>query len=173
MRALAEELGVSRGAPYRHYPERDQLLADIVSLGFKRLDEFAARESDQPAAPRERLAGAARQFLHFVEEHPQLFRLMYDSGLLQRAEAFPKLAQAQNSVYARIVALYAAAAGHSALDDGRLQANVIAFWATIFGYAKIRQAALLQPYMMGQLSDREIEEQVIQTAIGANLATSQ
>lgn len=173
LRALAEELGVSRGAPYRHYPERDQLLADIASLGFKRLDEFAAKESDQPVAPRERLAGAARQFLHFVEEHPQLFGLMYDSGLLQRADAFPELAQAQSSVYARIVVLYAEAAGHSTSCDGRLQANVIAFWATIFGYAKLKQAALLQPYMMGQLSDLEIEEQVIRTAIGANLVPSQ
>lgn len=171
LRALAETLGVSRGAPYRHFPERDQLLAEIVSLGFKRLDEFAAMQSDQPATPRERLAGAARQFLHFTQEHPQLFRLMYDAGFLQRADAYPELAQAQSSVYARIVALYGATAGHPDPGNGALQARVIAFWSTIFGYAKIKQALLLQPYMTGLVSDLEIEEQVIRTAIGDSIVS--
>jgi hypothetical protein len=50
-----------------------------------------------------------------------------------------------------------------------VQARVIAFWSTIFGYAKIRQASLLQPYMMSDMSAREIEREVIRTAIGSDL----
>jgi AcrR family transcriptional regulator len=169
LRAMAEELGVSRGAPYRHFPERDQLLAEIASVGFKRLDDYAADESAHPVSPVEQLAGAARRFLHFVDQHPQLFRLMYDSGLLQRADAFPKLAAAQREVYGKIVALYAAASGQPDRADNGLQARVIAFWSAIFGYAKLRQASLLQPYMMGALSAAEIESQVIRTAIGPDI----
>jgi AcrR family transcriptional regulator len=169
LRAMAEQLGVSRGAPYRHFPERDQLLAEIASVGFKRLDDYAADESARPAGPVEQLADAARRFLHFVDHHPQLFRLMYDSGLLQRADAFPQLAAAQREVYGKIVALYAAASGQQDQADSGLQARVIAFWSAIFGYAKLRQASLLQPYMMGALSAAEIESQVIRTAIGPDI----
>jgi AcrR family transcriptional regulator len=164
LRALAEELGVSRGAPYRHFPERDHLLAEVASVGFERLDAFARDESA-------RMAGAARQFLGFVREHPQLFRLMYESGLFQRADAFPHLAAAQRGVYERIHALFAETlAGMPGIDGDGVKARVIAFWSTLFGYATISQAALLQPYMVGGLSAGEIEAQIIRTAIGPELA---
>ena len=82
LRALAEEIGVSRGAPYRHFPERDQLLAEVASIGFERLDAHARDESARGADPAARVVGAAQQFLGFVRAHPQLFRLMYESGLV-------------------------------------------------------------------------------------------
>ena len=113
LRALAEEIGVSRGAPYRHFPERDHLLAEVASVGFERLDAQASDESVRNADPAVRVVGAAQQFLGFVREHPQLFRLMYESGLFQRAEAFPHLALAQRAVYERIFALFAEALARS------------------------------------------------------------
>ncbi|MHA4871751.1 TetR/AcrR family transcriptional regulator [Duganella sp. PWIR1] len=167
LRGLAEQLGVSRGAPYRHYPERDKLLAELAEVGFNRLNEFAQQTSAKARDPVASLVGAAQQFLQFVDEHPQLFRLMYESGLLQRIDDFPSLAQAQSSVYERIAAMYAAAAG---AKNKNVQARVIAFWSTIFGYAKIRQSSLLQPYMTRDLSAKEIEKEVIRAAIGPDLA---
>lgn len=131
LRALAEELGVSRGAPGR-------------------------------------LVAAARRFLGFADAHPQLFRLMYDSGLTQRADAFPALAAAQKGAYDTVFALFcaAAAAQDNASTGGDLRARMIAFWSTIFGYAKIRQAALLQTYMLDDLSAAEVTGAVISTATG-------
>jgi hypothetical protein len=38
---------------------------------------------------------------------------------------------------------------------------VIAFWSAIFGYAKLRQASLLQPYMMGALSAAAIGPDIV------------
>lgn len=172
LRALAEALGVSRGAPYRHFPERDYLLAELAAVGFQRLDSFAADIALQSSDPVGRLVNAARQFLQFVDEHPQLFRLMYESGLLQRANSFPHLAQAQREVYEKIFALYSAAAVTLPdLDEKGIRARVIAFWSTIFGYAKLRQATLLQPYMTGDLSAPSIVTLVIQTAIGLDIAS--
>jgi AcrR family transcriptional regulator len=48
---LAEQLGVSRGAPYRHYPERDQLLAELAEVGFNRLNEFAQQTAAKARDP--------------------------------------------------------------------------------------------------------------------------
>jgi AcrR family transcriptional regulator len=173
LRAIAEELGVSRGAPYRHFPERDHLLAEVASVGFERLDAFAQDESVRNADRAARVIGAAQQFLGFVRAHPQLFRLMYESGLFQRADAFPHLAAAQRGVYERIHALFAEAlAGVPGLDGDGVKARVIAFWSTLFGYATISQAALLQPYMVGGLSADEIEVQIIRTALGPELAAA-
>jgi AcrR family transcriptional regulator len=171
LRALAEEIGVSRGAPYRHFPERDHLLAEVASVGFERLDAYAQDESVRDVDRVARVVGAAQQFLDFVRAHPQLFRLMYESGLFQRAETFPHLAIAQRTVYERIFALFAEALdGTPGVDGDGVKARVIAFWSTLFGYATIRQAALLQPYMVGGLSPEEIEVQIIRTALGPELA---
>lgn len=176
LRALAEELGVSRGAPYRHFPERDQLLAEVAARGFARLDALGEQVAAQPLGAPGRLVAAAQRFLDFVDAHPQLFRLMYDSGLTQRADAFPALAAAQKSTYDRIFALYCAAAAarpdvHTSLRAGGvragdLRAGMIAFWSAIFGYAKIRQAALLQTYMLDDLSAAEVTGAVISAATG-------
>jgi AcrR family transcriptional regulator len=169
LRALAEELGVSRGAPYRHFPERDQLLAEIASIGFERLAAITADAPTQPLAPPAMLLRAGQGFLQFVEEQPQMFRLIYESGLMQRADTFPHLAAMQSDVYQMIFSLYAAAAAGLDLTHKQLQARMIAFWSTIFGYAKIRQAALLQPYMKDELAEPEIMAQVIRTAIGPDI----
>jgi hypothetical protein len=62
-----------------------------------------------------------------------------------------------------------ALSGMPGLDGDRVKAWVIAFWSTLFGYATISQAALLQPYTVGGLSADEIEVQIIRTAIGPEL----
>src|ERR1700678_4347619 len=37
LRDLAQSLGVSRAAPYRHFPDRDALLATVAARGFEDL----------------------------------------------------------------------------------------------------------------------------------------
>lgn len=171
LRALAEELGVSRGAPYRHFPERDHLLAEVAACGFERLDVLDQQAAAGQADAGGLLVAAAQRFLAFVDAHPQLFRLMYDAGLVQRADAFPALAAAQKGTYDRIYALYCAAmAVRPTARHGDLRAGMIAFWSTIFGYAKIRQAALLQAYMLDDLSAEDVTAAVIRTATGLDLA---
>jgi len=122
-----------------------------------------------------RLRSATKRYAHkSLASHAiaSCIRQIYDSGLLQRVDAFPHLAEAQTGVYERIVALYAAAAGMAGLDATEVKARVIAFWATIFGYAKLRQVELLQPYMTDGLPSASIEFQLIRTAIGPDIIAS-
>lgn len=171
LRALAEELGVTRGAPYRHFPERDQLLAEVASLGFERAHALLGVEVEKAADPVEQLFRSGRLFLRFAGENPQLFRLMYDSGLLQRVDDFPHLAQVQRETYDAVYRLYAQAAGKTdAAKDKAMQARVVAFWATLFGYAKLLQADTLQPYMKGRIAAQELEDEVLRTAVGPEIS---
>ena len=87
LRDLARRAGVSHNAPYRHFPDREALLAALAADGFRRLGEA--------------LAGASRRemgeaYVRFALEHPQLFRLMFGGhlsfsrhGALERAAASP------------------------------------------------------------------------------------
>ena len=68
LREVARRAGVSHNAPYRHFPDRDSLLAALVEEGFQMFaDELARR-------PRREMGEA---YVEFALAHPQRFRLMF------------------------------------------------------------------------------------------------
>ena len=79
LREAARQAGVSHNAPYRHFPDRDALLAALAAEGFSWLSkgfENAARER-----------GLA--YVRFALKHPQRFRLMF-GGVVPIA-SYPEL----------------------------------------------------------------------------------
>lgn len=71
VREAARRAGVSHSAPYRHFADREALLAALVAEGFEQLN--AALES---RAGRE----LGEAYVAFALEHPQRFRLMFSAG---------------------------------------------------------------------------------------------
>lgn len=72
LRELARRAGVSHSAPYRHFADREALLAALAAEGFALLGEALARSSG-------RQMGEA--YVDFALEHPQRFRLMFGGHL--------------------------------------------------------------------------------------------
>jgi AcrR family transcriptional regulator len=75
MRRMADELGVSATALYRHYQGKDELLDAVADRGFEKLaaDFQSARKK---RTPRARLNGILEAFLSFALKRPALFDLM-------------------------------------------------------------------------------------------------
>jgi AcrR family transcriptional regulator len=68
MREVARRAGVSHNAPYRHFPDRESLLAALAAEGFEQLgDALQSR-------PRREMGGA---YVEFALAHPERFRLMF------------------------------------------------------------------------------------------------
>lgn len=80
LREVARRLGVSHQAPYRHYPSRDHLLAEIVDRCFRSFDAYLARSgtSDDPVADFERMG---RLYLEYADRFPLEYRLMFGAKL--------------------------------------------------------------------------------------------
>lgn len=81
LRALAHATGVSAGAPYRHFADRDSLLMALVETGFDQLLVAYRQARDGGVAPASRLEQACRAYIAFAVRSPQLFRLMFMSPL--------------------------------------------------------------------------------------------
>ena len=78
----ARHAGVSPAAPYRHFRDRDALMADVARRGFERFEQRLAAAWDDgrpnPAAAFHRLGKA---YLAFARGEPAYFSAMFESGL--------------------------------------------------------------------------------------------
>lgn len=78
----ARSAGVSPAAPYRHFRDRDELLASIAERGFNQFEAMlnAAWDDGRPDTPTafERLG---RAYLQFARDEPASYSAMFESGL--------------------------------------------------------------------------------------------
>ena len=78
----ARAAGVSPAAPYRHFRDRDALMADVATRGFEALAAalIAARDRGRPVplAALHQLGGA---YLAFARDHSATYTAMFESGL--------------------------------------------------------------------------------------------
>jgi AcrR family transcriptional regulator len=72
LRAVARRAGVSHNAPYRHFPEREALLAALAAEGFEWLGA-----AQRKAAEAGGLRAMGEAYVEFALAHPQRFRLMF------------------------------------------------------------------------------------------------
>lgn len=94
----ARAAGVSPAAPYRHFRDRDQLLAGVARQGFERLAEGLQAAWDDgrpdPVTALERLGAA---YLGFARAEPASYAAMFEAGLAQ--DDHPELAQAADRAF--------------------------------------------------------------------------
>ncbi len=74
LRSLAEAAGVSKTAPYRHFPDREAFLAALADEGYRLLYIELERLAAQDA--RETVASMGKAYLDFARARPEVYRLM-------------------------------------------------------------------------------------------------
>ncbi|OYU49561.1 MAG: TetR family transcriptional regulator [Rhizobiales bacterium PAR1] len=108
----ARAAGVSPAAPYRHFKDREQLMADIARRGFEAFAASlrAAWDHGKPS-PRSALVRTGRAYLDFARREPAAYSAMFESGAavhddpeLRKAgeEAFTVLREACERVIATL-----------------------------------------------------------------------
>lgn len=81
LRALARRAGVSQTAPYRHFEDKDALIAVLKTEGLRKLGEgmWALRET--VSDPLERLQKIGMKYVQFAEDYPAHFKVMFEYDL--------------------------------------------------------------------------------------------
>src|SRR4051812_33694731 len=94
----ARILGVSPAAPYRHFRDRDALMADVARRGFERFAAALSHAWDKgrsdPLRAFERLG---RAYLDFARKEPAYYAAMFEAGL--PLEPYPELAAAADQSF--------------------------------------------------------------------------
>jgi AcrR family transcriptional regulator len=78
LRQVARRVGVSHSAPYRHFEDKEALLAAVAEQGFQSLQVVmeTARQGIPPDLS-QRLEAIGVAYIHFALAHPFHYRLMF------------------------------------------------------------------------------------------------
>jgi AcrR family transcriptional regulator len=78
---VARAVGVSGAAPYRHFRDRNALVAEIARLGFLRLEsDLIHAWNDGKPSPATALENAGRAYLAFARREPASYAAMFHPG---------------------------------------------------------------------------------------------
>ncbi len=92
--------GVSPAAPYRHFRDRDELMASVALRGFEQFEAALAKAWDDGRpntfAALDRLGKA---YLEFARAEPALYAAMFEAGI--PVTAHPPLREASDRAFSR------------------------------------------------------------------------
>jgi AcrR family transcriptional regulator len=137
LREVARRLGVSHQAPYKHFPSRDHILAEIVARAFK---DFARHldahlDSDDPDT---RMGHMGRAYLAYAREHPLQYRLMFGTPLPDGNQHPQMMAEAKHA-FELLCAALARKAKRAGQRASRKQVllDALFIWSGLHGLASI------------------------------------
>jgi AcrR family transcriptional regulator len=138
LRALARSIGVSQTAPYRHFSDKDALLAAMATRGYRELlrELRAALEAADDSAA-EQLRALASAYVSYAARHESLFKLMF-GPLVQPGEDQPELREVSRETLTLVQQILQRGMqrGEFRQQDVLYLAN--AAWAGIHGVATLR-----------------------------------
>ncbi len=126
LRSMARRAGVSHSAPYRHFADREALLAALAAEGFAMLGE-----AQGAAAEAGGLRAMGEAYVLFALAHPQRFRLMFGGQVPIARHA--RLREVATKTFA---ALSGALSAKLPEAQGAADASIAA-WALVHGLAQL------------------------------------
>ncbi|MGA2452597.1 MAG: TetR/AcrR family transcriptional regulator [Solirubrobacteraceae bacterium] len=149
LRELAREVGVSHGAPRRHFPDRQALLDALAESGFERLGTELRGALDGAGEDfQARLQATAAAYIRFATRDPALLELMFAGKHREPAGA---LHDAAARAFAVMLELIEQGQAEGALDPGEPERVGLVLYATIQGIAALVSAGMVDPEQLDEL----------------------
>jgi len=162
--ALARKLGVSQPAPYRHFADREALLAAATAAAFRQFSA-ALREAIGKPSKRSRLSRIAQATLDFGLRRNGIYRLMFASRTIACAPKGSELRDAAMETFDLVVeALGARAVGFLR------ERHALTFWAAMHGVVMLAEQGLLTGRLAHTNVEELVEDMVQQTELALSVA---
>src|SRR6516162_5295812 len=79
LREVARRAGVSHNAPYRHFRDKDDLMAAVATQGYRELTEAMLDAAEHQRNALDRLKHAGLAYVAFAMRRPEYFAVMFDA----------------------------------------------------------------------------------------------
>lgn len=150
--ALAKAAGVSQGAPYRHFADRQALLAAVAAKGFNDFIEQLGRAvgASRKGTPLSRMANA---YVAFGTQHAGLYQLMFASPVLKEAAPDAELSVVARKSFQMLVDTLT----HISNAQKRRR-QALHIWVALHGVVMLSNQRLLEG---GPVSLNELMESIV------------
>jgi AcrR family transcriptional regulator len=133
LRAVAKKVGVSHTAPYRHFKDKESLLAGIAKLGYdelaKQMNEAVKSHTDNPAG---QIQEAGHRYVQLALNSPQCTQLMF-GGILPCDDTYPELRASGDMAFDGLKAIIEEGQSNGVFKQGNVEELALAAWSGIHG----------------------------------------
>jgi AcrR family transcriptional regulator len=143
LREVARRAGISHNAPYRHFREKNELLAAVATEGFQRLAESLGKSGKTRASNSalRRFQASGLAYVRFALHSPEHLLVMFDWPLA--TDRYPELSAAGPPAFSILVGLVEAAQRERSLPPGDPSELACIAWSLVHGIAKLAIAKQL------------------------------
>lgn len=161
LRAAAQLAGVSHAAPYRHFKDKQALVAAIAERGFRQLT--AAMRDELARCPskngRDRLIALGLGYARFALSNPASLRVIFGGGF-REAGASTELGEAGDEAYRTLRDEIAAGIERGDLRHGDPDQLALASWSIVHGLSMLLIGGAI-PAPPGAAAQRELVKGIV------------
>ncbi|HKW64825.1 MAG TPA: TetR/AcrR family transcriptional regulator, partial [Candidatus Acidoferrum sp.] len=135
LREVARRAGVSHNAPYRHFRDRDDLMAAVGAQGYRELTQAMLEAAASETDPVERLKSAGLGYVTFALRRPEHFTVMFDAPTSKHKH--PDSGAAAEQAFGTLLGFVKNCQDAGRLASGDLGQMALLAWTMVHGIAKL------------------------------------
>jgi AcrR family transcriptional regulator len=143
LRAVARAVGVSQAAPYRHFADKDALVAEIARQGFLRLTTEMRAMTAKHRNPDRQLIEAGWAYVRFALENPDHLRVMF-TGMVDGSRVHAELQAASQESFGELVQIIIGGQEKGVIRAGDPVQSALTAWSLVHGLSML--------FLNGQIS---------------------
>jgi AcrR family transcriptional regulator len=141
LRDAAQAAGVSVAAPYRHFADREALLAAVLAKGFRELARRTGEAHRAAEDPMDGLVAVGLAYVAFAADRPAIYRLMF--GPECDKAAHPDLMAAGHEAFGVLVEAVQRTRAAGLIGQADVGAVALAGWSLSHGLASLHADGIL------------------------------
>jgi AcrR family transcriptional regulator len=135
LREVARRAGVSHNAPYRHFRNREELLAALAAEGFDLLTAAMTKAAEPASSALERFRLSGRGYVEFALTYPQHFTVMFEAAW--GFALYPQCQAAGERAFGTLVRYVEGCQAEGVLPPGDARPFALLAWSMVHGVAKL------------------------------------
>ena len=133
LREISQAAGVSHAAAYRHYADKQALLAELAEEGFRQLAEINRQTMlATPGGAAQQLMASGRAYVRFGVQRPHVLQLMFGQAIPDWS-AHPSLQQASEDLAQTLAGVVAAGQADGTIRAAPLGELTLTAWSLVHG----------------------------------------
>lgn len=132
LREVARRVGVTPTALYHHFPDKEDLLAELAEIGLSKFQALFEAPADPGESPSGRLLRLAHAYLDFFEERPFFLDIMFAKTF----EDYPNVQEVRSGLFLLLMENLR----QIGVPEGNLAHVALWCWSAVHGLATLTKA---------------------------------